>query len=201
MKKALLDKISNKEAVIGIVGMGYVGLPLMLSFYDAGFRTIGFDTNEETVDKINNGKSYIHHISSDLIKKAVNANICKATSDYSYANECDVIIICVPTPLNKNRDPDLTYIDSSLAALLPHLKKGQLLSLESTTYPGTTDEKIVYQVESKGFKVGEDFFVVYSPEREDPGSKNYSNKIIPKICGGYSKIALILELQFMRCYK
>lgn len=184
MLEKLLKKLNNREAVIGIVGLGYVGLPLMLRFVDVGFRTVGFDIDEEKVVHLNSSKSYIKHIAEDQIHKAVANKMFEATSDFSKANGVDALLLCVPTPLNKYREPDLSYVIGTLNSLIPYFKKGQLVSLESTTYPGTTDEVLRNAIEEYGFSVGKDIFLVYSPEREDPANSEFSTKTIPKICGG-----------------
>ncbi|HBB52358.1 MAG TPA: UDP-N-acetyl-D-glucosamine dehydrogenase [Legionellales bacterium] len=182
MLNQLIEKINNKEAIIGIVGLGYVGLPLMLRFAEVGYRVIGIDVDESKNQMLNAGKSYIKHIASQDI--ATHQNLIHATSDFSQAAEADALILCVPTPLNKYREPDLSFVIDTTEALLPYLRKGQILSLESTTYPGTTDEELKPRVESQGFTIGEDFFLVYSPEREDPGNPNFHTATIPKVCGG-----------------
>lgn len=186
MKLELEKKILDKSAVVGIIGLGYVGLPLMIRFVEDSFTVIGFDVDSEKVEKLNQGISYIDHISSDSIKQASEADFI-ATIDFSMVEQVDILILCVPTPLNKYRDPDLSYVINTMESLSPFLKKGQLISLESTTYPGTTDEELLPRIEQQGFKVGKDIFLVYSPEREDPGNPNYNTKTIPKIVGGYSQ--------------
>lgn len=179
----LLNRIQNKQAVVGIIGMGYVGLPLALRFNNVGFKVIGFDIDAEKVKTLLTGGSYIDHIKPDRIAAAIKSGFIP-TADFSIANETDALLICVPTPLNKYREPDLSYVTDTMDALLPYLKKGQLISLESTTYPGTTDEELRPRIESKGFVIGKDIFLVHSPEREDPGNPNFSTETIPKICGG-----------------
>jgi len=193
-KTALLKKIRSKKAVIGIVGLGYVGLPLLLRFAEEGFETIGLDIDQELVDDFNNGISNIHHISSNRILKAKKISSTIATTEPSAMNQCDVIILCVPTPLTKNREPNLKYVKESIDKISKYLKEGQLLSLESTTYPGTTEEVIVPRLESLNFQVGKNYFVAYSPEREDPGNKDYTNQTIPKICGGHTSSCLEVSL-------
>ena len=183
----LRSKISSGELVIGIIGLGYVGLPLSLAFANSGVSTVGFDIDQSKVDSINESASFFSHISSDDIKQARLSGKLSASSDFSLIPDVDAIIICVPTPLNKYREPDLSYIESTLETLSPHLRKGQLLSLESTTYPGTTDEVVAPYLVRKGFTVGKDIFLVYSPEREDPGNKKFSPSSIPKVIGGYTK--------------
>lgn len=182
MPHDLIEKLNNKEAIIGIVGLGYVGLPLMLRFADVGYRVVGIDVDESKNNLLNAGKSYIQHIPSEHVA-AVQSRI-RATSDFSLANEADALILCVPTPLNKYREPDLSYVVQTVEALVPYLRPGQIMSLESTTYPGTTEEELKTRIEATGLKVGEDFFLVYSPEREDPGNVNFSTASIPKVCGG-----------------
>ena len=189
--KKLFQKIENKELIIGIMGLGYVGLPLAMRFTECDFKVIGFDIDQNKINLINAGESYIDHIDSKEIKSCVQKGLA-ATSDYSAVSECDALIMCVPTPLNVFREPDLSYINNTIEKMLPHLKKNQLVSLESTTYPGTTKEVIAAKIESKNFKIGEDFFVVYSPEREDPGNKNFNTENIPKIIGGISDNCLEL---------
>ena len=181
--EALSKKIHEKRAVVGIFGLGYVGLPLILRFVDAGFRAIGFDIDADKVKALSSGRSLIQHIPESAILDRM-ARGLEFTTEYSEFEKCDVAIICVPTPLNKFRDPDLSYVTSTLDNIRPYLRKGQLISLESTTYPGTTNEEVVSRCESAGLKVGEDIFVVYSPEREDPGNLHYSTQTIPKLLGG-----------------
>jgi UDP-N-acetyl-D-glucosamine dehydrogenase len=183
MKRELLDKIQSRKAVVGIVGLGYVGLPLMLRFSEVGYRVLGFDIDKAKVEALNAGQSYIEHIKAEHIARARKAGF-DATADFSRASEADALILCVPTPLNKYREPDLSYIVSTTESLVPHLRRGQLVSLESTTYPGTTDEELKPRIESRGFTIGEDVFLVFSPEREDPGNADFTTRTIPKVCGG-----------------
>ncbi|HEY8609605.1 MAG TPA: nucleotide sugar dehydrogenase [Noviherbaspirillum sp.] len=179
----LLAKIENRTAVIGVVGLGYVGLPLMLRFSYAGFRVLGFDIDADKVAKLNRGESYIEHIAAKSITDVL-ARDSRATCDFSLASEPDVLIICVPTPLNAYREPDLSFILNTADMLVPHMRRGQLLSLESTTYPGTTEEELLPRLEDRGFTVGEDVFLVFSPEREDPGNPTFKTRSIPKVVGG-----------------
>lgn len=187
--KNLVQKLRAKEAVIGIVGLGYVGLPLALRFAEEGFRVVGFDIDDVKVSKISKSESYIEHISGDRIATAVGKNL-SATTDFKKIKDVDAIVLAVPTPLNKHREPDLSYVLDTVESILPHLRKGQVVSLESTTYPGTTDEELKPRIEARGFKVGDDIFLVFSPEREDPGRKDYSTKTIPKVVGGCTKACL-----------
>ena len=186
VKQDLITKFSDKTAVIGILGLGYVGLPLMIRYSEVGYKVLGIDIDQEKVDILGQGKSYIEHISSDLIKTSL-AKGFEATTDFSRATEADTLILCVPTPLNKYREPDLSYVTDTTDAVIPYLRKGHVLSLESTTYPGTTEEELLPRLESTGLKVGEDVFLVYSPEREDPGNPDFTTHTIPKVVGGHTE--------------
>lgn len=186
MKQELLKKIDDKTFVVGVIGLGYVGLPLNLCFAEKGFRSIGFDIDKTKVDSLNSGKSYIKHIPSDRIKKAKDSGFFSATTDYSKMKECDAVLIAVPTPLNKNREPEMEYVVSSCEAVSKQLRRNQLVVLESTTYPGTTDELMVPILEKSGLKVDKDFYVGFSPEREDPNNKDYRTETIPKVVGATS---------------
>ena len=177
------QKISSRDAVICIYGLGYVGLPLALRYTSVGFRVIGVDINEQRVERLNSGISGIDHLPDESVAQA-RANGFEATTDFALTAQADALIICVPTPLNQHREPDLSYIQDTADAIAPHLRTGQLVSLESTTYPGTTEEVVQPRLETSGLKAGEDFFLVYSPEREDPGNKKFPTHKIPKICGG-----------------
>ena len=176
MQKRLVDKIESKEAIIGIIGLGYVGLPLMIRFIEVGYRVFGFDVDKEKVTRLNSGDSYIKHICPSKIKECLEKGF-EATEDFSKIEEVDAIIICVPTPLNKYREPDLSYVLNTTESILPYIKKGQIISLESTTYPGTTEEELLPRIEGKNLKVGEDIYLVFSPEREDPGNQNFTTQI------------------------
>ena len=189
----LIEKLKSKEALIGIVGLGYVGLPLSLRFAEVGYKVIGFDVDGKKINAINQGISYIKHIGNEAVSLG-RSNGLEATSDFSRANEVDALIICVPTPLNKYREPDLSFVTGTVEALLPYLKNGQVISLESTTYPGTTDEELRPRIESRGLKIGEDVFLVFSPEREDPGNPNFKTQTIPKVCGGHTAACLEVGL-------
>ncbi|HIL19891.1 MAG TPA: nucleotide sugar dehydrogenase [Gammaproteobacteria bacterium] len=185
-KDALLKKFEAGQAVIGIVGLGYVGLPLMIRYSGIGFRVIGIDIDSSKVEKLNKGETYIEHIQSSQIQAAQKSGF-EATSDFSRAGECDALILCVPTPLNKYREPDMSFVIDTVDALKPHFRAGHLLSLESTTYPGTTEEELLPRAEEGGLKAGEDIFLVYSPEREDPGNPNFETRTIPKVVGGHTE--------------
>jgi len=191
----LKHKIQNHQSTIAIIGLGYVGLPLAIRFSEEGFKTIGFDIDHEKVSMLNDGRSYIKHIKeADISKMANNGFI--ATTDFSEISKVDAIIICVPTPLGVHNEPDLSFIHGTLESIKPYLRENQLLILESTTYPGTTEEEIVPFIESipvsSLITIGENFFIGYSPEREDPGNKSYTTKTIPKVVSGYTKNCLEL---------
>jgi UDP-N-acetyl-D-glucosamine dehydrogenase len=189
MKNKLIEKLNDKSAKISILGLGYVGLPLMLRYIEVGFNVIGIDIDQEKVDALNNCQSYIRHISSDSIKRATE-NGFSATTDFSEAEKTDALILCVPTPLNKYREPDLSFVLSTVESVVPYLRSGQIISLESTTYPGTTEEELLPRVSQPNLIVGEDIFLVYSPEREDPGNPDFTTRSIPKVCGGHTKNCL-----------
>lgn len=193
----LTSKLADRTAVIGIVGLGYVGLPLMLRYVNVGYKVLGIDIDPSKVGQLNEGKSYIEHISSESIAKAVE-NRFEATTDFSRAAEADALIICVPTPLNAYREPDLSFVLNTTDALVAYMRPGQVMSLESTTYPGTTDEELKPRIESRGFKVGEDIFLVFSPEREDPGNPNFETRTIPKVCGGVTPACMQAGLALYR---
>lgn len=185
-----IERIQQKDAVIGVVGLGYVGLPLVLAYARAGFRTLGLDIDTSKIDHIHAGTSYIKHIPTVQVADARTSGKLDATVDFSRIAECDAIILCVPTPLDEHFEPDLSYVTDTLESIVPHLRAGQILSLESTTYPGTTEEEVVTRVEAAGFKVGIDVFVVYSPEREDPGNPTFAATNIPKVVGGHTPTCL-----------
>lgn len=185
----LVKRLKNQDALIGIIGLGYVGLPLALRYAEVGYKVLGFDIDQHKIDAINNGKSFFEHISDDKVATAAHLGFT-ATTDFSLIKEADALILCVPTPLNKYREPDLSCVLDTMQAILPHLRSGQVISLESTTYPGTTEEELLPRIESVGLTVGEDIFLVYSPEREDPGNPNYHTAIIPKVCGGVTSQCL-----------
>ncbi|MBT3275403.1 MAG: nucleotide sugar dehydrogenase [Spirochaetales bacterium] len=187
MYQQLKSKIEKKQAIVAIVGLGYVGLPLASSFRNGGFKVVGFDIDGTKIEQLRQGKKYLPHISIDTLVEGLADESFVPTADVTMLQTADAIILCVPTPLGQHNDPDLSYIVNTVETLLPHLRQGQLLSLESTTYPGTTEEEIVSRVAERGFIVGEDFFVVYSPEREDPGNINYGTSTIPKVVGGMTE--------------
>ncbi len=175
---------------VGIIGLGYVGLPLSLAFSGRVEKVIGFDIDQAKIDSLKMGVSYLNHISDESINKEVMSNYFEPTSDFAKIEEVDAIIICVPTPLDNKKTPDLTYIINTLNKIKPYLRENQLLSLESTTYPGTTEEIIKPVIEDRGFKIGQNFHLVYSPEREDPGNNEFNTRTIPKVIGGYTNNCL-----------
>jgi UDP-N-acetyl-D-glucosamine dehydrogenase len=193
VRQALLQRLHDRTARIAIVGLGYVGLPLMLRFCEVGYKVIGFDIDKKKIARLNNGESYIERISDDAIKTAIGRGFV-GTTDFSRCQEADALIICVPTPLNKYREPDLSFIVDTTEAIVPHIRPGQVVSLESTTYPGTTEEELLPRIEASGLKVGVDVFLVFSPEREDPSNPTYETKTIPKICGGTTSACLEVGL-------
>lgn len=180
----LEEKIRNKSARIGIVGIGYVGLPLAVAFAMVGFRVLGFDIRQKNVDSVNRGKSYIADVSDDSLSFVVTKNLLEATTDQSRIGEVDAVCICVPTPLTTTKDPDLSYVIHESEQISKYLRPGQLVVLESTTYPGTTKQVILPKLESSGLRCGVDFYLAYSPERVDPGSKDHNVRNTPKIVGG-----------------
>ncbi|MBI1937724.1 MAG: nucleotide sugar dehydrogenase [Ignavibacteriales bacterium] len=183
-KNELIKRIDTKTAVIGIIGLGYVGLPLALTFAEKDFNVIGFDIDEKKIPVLNSGRSYIKHISEDRIEKTVTSKKFKAVNNFSQLVSCDCIIVCVPTPLDEHREPDISYIKNSGKEIANFLRAGQLIVLESSTYPGTTEEILLPLFESSKLEVGKDFFLAFSPEREDPGNESYNTSNIPKIVGG-----------------
>jgi UDP-N-acetyl-D-glucosamine dehydrogenase len=185
----LITRLDNKKSIIGVIGLGYVGLPLLLAFIENGYQTIGFDIDINKINKLKRGKSYIRHISDTRIESCLKKSV-EFSNNFELSEKADALIICVPTPLNHHLEPDLTYINSTLDSLQPHLRPGQVISLESTTYPGTTEEVLVPRVEFQNLEVGKDVFVVYSPEREDPGNTSFNTNTIPKVCGGITSNCL-----------
>src|ERR1700730_16460363 len=184
MQQMLEEKIRNRKAKVGIVGLGYVGLPLAVEFAKAGFDVVGIDLSEPKVAKVNAGESYIADIPAGVFKPLVEAGKISATSDFGVISQLDTVNICVPTPLRKTKDPDMSYIVSACQQIAKYFHKGMLVILESTTYPGTTDEVVLPMLETKNMKVGEDFFLCFSPERVDPGNPKFQTKNIPKVVGG-----------------
>ncbi len=190
MKEALLKKIENREITVGVVGLGYVGLPLAVEKAKAGFKTIGFDVQEEKVNLVNEGHNYIGDVVDSDLKKLVEAEMLSATTDFSFVKDVDFIAICVPTPLDKHQQPDISYVKNSTIEIAKYMTKGTMVVLESTTYPGTTEELIKPLLEEgSGLKCGEDFYLGFSPERVDPGNKEFKTKNTPKVVGAIGKDA------------
>jgi UDP-N-acetyl-D-glucosamine dehydrogenase len=179
-----LDRIEKRDAVIAVIGLGYVGLPLVLLFHEAGFRVIGFDVDRSKCDALARGESYIRHIGAERVRNAFDGGRVTATNDFGSLADCDAVIICVPTPLGPHREPDLAYVRATAETIAKHLRKGQLVVLESTTYPGTTREELLPRFTAGGLSAGTDFFLAFSPEREDPGNAHFDTKNIPKVVGG-----------------
>jgi UDP-N-acetyl-D-glucosamine dehydrogenase len=186
---SLIKKIKSKKAAIGIIGLGYVGLPLVIEFCKAGFPVTGFDVDADKVAMLRQGKSYIKHIDSSILAADCMSRF-KPTNDFSVLKTMDCIVVCVPTPLNKNREPDMKYVFNTSQTIARYLRRGQLISLESTTYPGTTDEDMRTILEKSGFTAGKDFHLAFSPEREDPNNRDFSVRTIPKVVGGYTEPCL-----------
>ncbi len=188
----LLKKIKARKANVGIIGLGYVGLPIVVEFCKAGFPVTGFDVDTRKISSLKQGKSYIRYIPHTTIRQSLKR--FTPTTDFSKLSDMDCIILCVPTPLNKNREPDMTYVFNSTKSVAQYLRRGQLIVLESTTYPGTTDTDMREILEETGLKAGRDFYLAYSPEREDPNNKEFSTSSIPKVVGGYTKKCLSLAV-------
>jgi UDP-N-acetyl-D-glucosamine dehydrogenase len=189
MATQLIGLLEDRRAVVGVLGMGYVGQPLALRYAELGYKVIGFDIDAEKVADLNAGRSHIEHISDADIRRA-NAAGLECTTDFSRAAEADALILCVPTPLNKYREPDLSYVINTTESIVPYLRAGQVVSLESTTYPGTTEEELLPRVTAGGLTVGQDIFLIYSPEREDPGNAHFTTHTIPKVVGGHTPVCL-----------
>lgn len=180
----LRERILNKTAKVGVVGLGYVGLPLAVEFAHAGFEVVGIDVQQSKVDQFNAGHSYIKDVKNDIFTPLIKKGKLRATADFSVIEHLDTVDICVPTPLRKTKDPDMSYVVGASDAIAAHMHPGLLVMLESTTYPGTTDELVLPKLEANGLKVGEDFFLCFSPERVDPGNPNFQTANIPKVVGG-----------------
>lgn len=187
VKQELLQKIADKSAVVGIVGLGYVGLPLAVEMAEAGYKTIGFDVQAKKVDLVNAGHNYIGDIVGDKLKNMVETGFLRATSDFDFIRDVDAVAICVPTPLDKYQQPDISYVKGSTESVAEHVHPGMLVVLESTTYPGTTEELLKPILEKSGLVCGKDFYLAFSPERVDPGNKQYKTKNTPKVVGGITK--------------
>jgi UDP-N-acetyl-D-glucosamine dehydrogenase len=189
----------SKDAVVGIVGLGYVGLPLMLTFGRKGFKVVGFDIDPSKIEALKAGKSYIRHIGDAPVSELRDSGRMRATSNFAEAKDVDALLLCVPTPLNAHREPDMRFVEATARSIGPHVKKGQLVVLESTTYPGTTDELLLKILEEEsGLKAGTDFYLAYSPEREDPGNPNFDTQRIPKVVGGLTEDCLAAATDLYR---
>ena len=195
----LLKMIKEKNAVVGIIGLGYVGLPLAIHFGEKGFKVLGFDLDTRKIDRILHGESYIKHIPAEPIIQMVNEKQLDVTIDFSRLKEADCILICVPTPLTDKMEPDLTYLLETTETISKYLRQGQLIVLESTTYPGTTEEMMLPRLEGNDMKVGQDFFLAFSPEREDPGNKKFSAGNTPKVVGGVTPACLEVSTALYKC--
>jgi UDP-N-acetyl-D-glucosamine dehydrogenase len=189
-KMSLVERLQKKQARIGIIGLGYVGLPLVMLFLKKGFSVLGFDVDERKVSLLNQGKSYIKHIKEEELNVFIKNRSFLATEDFKALGDVDVIIICVPTPLDSHKNPDLSFVISTVETISEHLKEGHLVILESTSYPGTTEEKILPLFEKGGMKAGKHFYLAYSPEREDPGNRQFPTERIPKLVGGTTQQCL-----------
>ncbi len=195
-KPRLLDAITTRSAKVGVIGIGYVGLPLAVEKGKVGFSVVGFDRSAERVAKVNRGENYIDDVQPDELKELVEKGLLRATTDFTELASCDVVVICVPTPLTETRDPDIQYIVNVAEQLAPQLRPGQLVSLESTTYPGTTEEVLLPLLEKSGLTVGTDFFLAFSPERVDPGNARYTTKNTNKVVGGVTPSCLEVAKTF-----
>ena len=187
MKNELIGRITNKQAHVGVIGLGYVGLPLLVEFASRGFKATGFEVDNAKATQVNAGASYIGDVPSRKLKDVVDAKLLSATTDFDHLGECDAIIICVPTPLRKTKEPDVSYILAATNEIAKRLRRGQLIILESTTYPGTTDEVLLPKFEEKGLQLDEDFLLAFSPERVDPGNPSFLTHNIPKVVGGVTQ--------------
>ena len=196
----LKQKILNKTAILGVIGLGYVGLPLAVEKAKAGYKVIGFDLQQQKVAMVNNGVNYIGDVVNEDLSAIVKSGMLVATMDFSKIAELDCVSICVPTPLDKHQQPDISYVKSSAETVAKYLHKDMLVVLESTTYPGTTEELIKPILEADGFKCGKDFYLAFSPERVDPGNLLYKTKNTPKVVGGITPKCLILQWRCMKTY-
>ncbi len=188
-KEQLLERFKKHDATVGVIGLGYVGLPLALAFAEKGFTAVGLDVDPNKIQTLNAGRCYIHHIADERVKAAVASKRFQVSNDFSRLKDCDAIMICVPTPLTETRDPDLSYVEMTTLEIKKTLRPAQLIILESTTYPGTTDELVKGILEKTGMKSGKDFYLAFSPEREDPGNAHYTTTTIPKVVGGCDRDA------------
>lgn len=200
MKNALINKIANREVIFAVIGLGYVGLPLAVTAAEAGIKVIGYDVDSSKIKEISNGKSYINDVSNERLLNVLKSGLFRATDDESIIKNADVISICVPTPLSKTREPDMKYVISAADTVSRQLRKGQLIILESTTYPGTTREILLPRVLKNGFEAGKDVFIAFSPERVDPGNVKFSIKNTPKVVGGLTEDCTQIAAEFYRLF-
>jgi UDP-N-acetyl-D-glucosamine dehydrogenase len=198
-KNKMLESIHNREAVVGIIGLGYVGLPLAIQFGKQGFKVLGFDLDTRKIDRLLHGESYIKHVPAEPIRDMIESKQFDATIDFGRMAEADCILICVPTPLTDKMEPDLTYLVETTKTIAKNLRRGQLIVLESTTYPGTTEEMMLPRLQTGRLKVGEDFFLAFSPEREDPGNAQFNSGNIPKVVGGVTPACLEVAAALYDC--
>jgi len=198
-KTKLIVMIEDRTAKVGVIGLGYVGLPLAIHFGKSGFSVVGFDLDSVKIEKLLKGESYIKHVSIDPVTEMIEAGSFDVTSDFDRLKDVDCILICVPTPLTDKMEPDLTYLVETTETIARHFRAGQLIVLESTTYPGTTEEMVLPRLEKEGMTVGSDFFLAYSPEREDPGNENFSASNTPKVVGGITPSCLEVALALYSC--
>ncbi len=189
-RKELLDRIESRDALIGVLGLGYVGLPLAIEFGRAGFKVLGFEVSDDVVEGINSGRSHVKDVTSESVLKLVEQDMLEATTDTDRLTGCDAIIVCVPTPLGKTKDPDVSFVVAATSSVAENLRPGQLIVLESTTYPGTTRELMLPMLEESGLEVGEDYFLCFSPERVDPGNEVWQIRNTPKVIGGIAEACL-----------
>src|SRR5258707_2423693 len=196
--QALEQRLENRTARLAVIGLGYVGLPLSVELAQAGFEVVGIDIDEARVRQLNEGRSYVQDVASADVQALVRQKRLIATTDFSVLKRCDTVNICVPTPLSKQRDPDVSFIVAAATEVARHLHRGQLVILESTTYPGTTDELVLPMLAESGLKVGKDFFLAFSPERVDPGNPSFNTRNIPKIVGGVTETCTHVAGQLYR---
>ncbi len=195
---SLLERIANRTAVVGVIGLGYVGLPLCRTFHDAGFRVLGFDIDPAKIDDLKAGRNYLKHLGTDYVKRMTHEGRFEATADFGRLDEPDAVIICVPTPLDRHLQPDLSYVEKTGEDIAHKLRAGQLVVLESTTYPQTTRGILLPRLEATGLKVGRDFYLAFSPEREDPGRKDHNTSTIPKLVGGVDSVSGVVATELYR---
>ena len=195
---SLIEKLKNHEATIGVIGLGYVGLPLIVEFARAGFDAVGIDVDHSKVSEVNAGRSYIGDVATETLSEVVNSGKLRATTDFSVLADVDTLNICVPTPLRKTRDPDISYVVNAVEEVRKYLHEGQLIILESTTYPGTTEEVILPILADSGLEVGVDYYLAFSPERVDPGNEKYGTRNIPKVVGGVSEACTEVACELYR---